>query len=201
MGDSANDDGNIGTIDDDDINIERVLMLAKIEKLADKFVAPMRSAKDNGMADLFLSHGEVLVSPPSTYFRLFFLQAIRADEICSTKQVRDVLKMNTRDFVQLLQKSASHGVVDGYARFLDCMTRSLHREGNEIIASDNIEAIENSPTCFERMEALERRLCGVLNDLFADKSTAMEDDSPLHNIIRIIRETQLQGILDPLCTS
>jgi hypothetical protein len=202
--DSTNNDGDIGTIDDEDIDIEKVLMLAKIEKLADKIFAPMRSAKDNGIADLFLSHGEVLVSPPSTYFRLFFLQAIRAVDICTTKQVRDVLKMNTKEFVKLLQKSASPGVIDGYARFLDCMTRALHIDGNEIIASDNIgddQAIENGPTCFERVEALERRLCGVLNDLFADKSKSMEDDSPLHDIIRIIRETQLQRILDPLCTS
>lgn len=204
MGDTLIDYGNVGSPDDDDdqnINVERVLMQTKIDKLADKLVAPRRSAKDNGLSDLFLSHGEVLVSPPSTYFRLFFLQATRAEEFVTIKQVRDVLKMNTEEFLKLLQKSLSPGVTESYARFLDCITQSIR---SEIITSDRIEddrATENSPSSCEPVEALERQLCGVLNDLFADKSTAMEDDSPLRHIIRIVRETQIEEILEPLCKS
>ena len=214
MEDTTSDSGTLGVIgasdDNMDINVDKVLMQAKIDKFAHKYFGTKGFTEDNGMPDLFLSHGEVLVSPPATYFRLFFLETTLANEIRNTKQVRDVLKMNTGEFLKLLQKSLSPGmIINGYARYLDRVVQRyhhlLHSNGSD---SDSIsdlaesdQVLENDPMCFEQVEVLERQLCGVLNDLYADASNQTEEDSPLSHILRIIRETQPEGVSESIHTS
>ena len=175
--------------DDHDLDVDMAVFQMKRDKLAGRIAASHRRGAEwtegRAIRDILVTHGDVLTSPSSTFFRLLFLHSSKAFPIQSTSQVRDILKMNTDGFTQLLNERAIRNtIVEEYATFIKAILQSMSDLEATRTANKNseqrkpLEAIDFQISC-EDVSLLERQLCGALNDFYGDGQT---DDSALLQI-------------------
>jgi len=164
---------NVYLEEDDEVNLAMMKIAAKeraqkLERILQH--DPVGGSPDNTsnagqniLMDLLLNHGDVLMCPVSTYLRLFFLSASAAPfDSTNIANVRNVLKMNTNEFVDYL-KNRNRNEWDRYARFIvDCIVAITRCRKEDAVHNWNREM--EDVAVLELVDDLERRLCGALND-------------------------------------
>jgi hypothetical protein len=154
--------------DDDGINLAMMRIAAKEKsQTLDKVLGQQTPSQDkiqDFLLEFMLYHGEVLMCPVSTYLRLYFLSISNSPfDGADAMNVKNVLKMNTNEFVEYLNCRSSNEWHE-YAGFLEDSIAVVTRQRDEkVVFYWDGEMKEKE--VLELVDILERRLCGALNDL------------------------------------